>query len=1034
MSIHDSAGDSATVASSATVGQPPLTLTPVPITADAATALNNVTVATFTDAGIAGAGASGPASQYTSQFTASIDWGDGTAATVGTITFNSTTGVFSIQGSHTYATTGNYSINVTLTPQTISVSLIDSSDPTGLTKAPSAEFIEQLNPSTANQTIPISILGLPTVATTSGNFALTVSAQSPSESRLHLSVNGEYLVLAGYNSTVASTSDQGYLDPPSQVYRVIGTINGESAVNTTTALSDASYLDNFRGAVSVNGTSFYTYGSADNLYGQDQTSTGFARYVGSAGSVTTSTAVTNVDYDNNGLEIFNNTLYDAIRSPKTGSDLSGIYVIGTPGTLPTTANQTSTLFIQVPQTNPFEVNDGNKTTSPYDFWMTDLSSNPNSVNGVNVAYIADGMSGIARYDYNGTSWNFSYYISSTGTFDPSTYTVGANGQLSIASPYSANNLPPVDTSLAGGVTGLTGEIVNGQVELFAVTGGVGYGSIKNAAPANKVIEVTDTGINSTYTTLATAGSNAEYRGVSLSPWAAVSSSAQVTVVSVTNPGTQNSTVDQAVSLPIQASGLPTGATWSYAATGLPAGLAINTSTGIISGKITGNPSVYSVLVSASNGQGNSATQTFSWKVSALGTLTTLTAAPQGGAVLFTATVSANPALAAPVGSVTFKIDGVAQSTTNLVNGVASFTVTSLSPGPHTITAVFNGSTDFLTSTASLTQGASTLLTTPLVVSYFAIGAGDGTSPQVNVYNVKTDALVASFYAFDPGFGGGVNVAVADVNGDGPPDIICAAGASGGPQVVVIDGTKLNQVQTNGEIASSAILKSFDAFAAGFQGGVTVAAGDVDADGRADIVCGAGAGGGPQVTVWSGKTFALLDSFYALASTFTGGIRVAAGDVDGDGFADVITAAGPGGLAQVSVFSGNGLRLLESFYAFANFGGGAYVAAGDMNGDGRADIVVGEGPSGEQRISAFNGLDGSPLFSFLDPRLSANPSGGLTTGIRVSAAPVNGHPVILATSGTGSPPLVDILNAQTQGLLDEFFAFNSSFLGGVYLGS
>ena len=86
--------------------------------------------------------------------------------------------------------------------------------------------------------------------------------------------------------------------------------------------------------------------------------------------------------------------------------------------------------------------------------------------------------------------------------------------------------------------------------------------------------------------------------------------------------------------------------------------------------------------------------------------------------------------------------------------------------------------------------------------------------------------------------------------------------------------------------------------------------------------------------------------YALPSNFAGGLFVAAGDVNGDGIADVIVGAGTGGWPQVTVFSGKDFSLLKSFYAMPpGFAGGVRVAAGDMNGDGKADIVVGAGGCG-----------------------------------------------------------------------------------------
>jgi hypothetical protein len=84
----------------------------------------------------------------------------------------------------------------------------------------------------------------------------------------------------------------------------------------------------------------------------------------------------------------------------------------------------------------------------------------------------------------------------------------------------------------------------------------------------------------------------------------------VSTLSVTNPGTQAYLPGSTVSLPIQASGLPTGDTFAFSATGLPGGLSINASTGVISGALTAAVNSYSVTVKASDGHGASASQTF----------------------------------------------------------------------------------------------------------------------------------------------------------------------------------------------------------------------------------------------------------------------------------------------------------------------------------------------------------------------------------------------------------------------------------------
>ena len=160
---------------------------------------------------------------------------------------------------------------------------------------------------------------------------------------------------------------------------------------------------------------------------------------------------------------------------------------------------------------------------------------------------------------------------------------------------------------------------------------------------------------------------------------------------------------------------------------------------------------------------------------------------------------------------------------------------------------------------------------------FATGAGPGHEPIVNVYDAGTGALIGSFEAYAPRFKGGVNVAVADINGDSVPDIITGPGAGGGPDVRVFDGT------------TGAVIREFYAYDPAFAGGVSVAAGlwaDKPAPGMGvlsfvepTIITGAGPGGGPHVKVFNAISLDVLRSFYAYDPRFAGGVRVANGDFD-----------------------------------------------------------------------------------------------------------------------------------------------------------
>ncbi len=232
-----------------------------------------------------------------------------------------------------------------------------------------------------------------------------------------------------------------------------------------------------------------------------------------------------------------------------------------------------------------------------------------------------------------------------------------------------------------------------------------------------------------------------------------------------------------------------------------------------------------------------------------------------------------------------------------------------------------------------------------LVKDLVVAAGPGGGPHVKVFDGVTFAEVRNFFAYDAIFRGGVSVSAGDVTGDGVHDIFRGAGAGGGPHVKVFDG------------ATGAIIRNFFAYDSAFRGGVSVAAGDTNDDGFADIVTGAGAGGGPHIKVFDGQTNAVIRSFFAYAPSFTGGVSVAAGDIDGDGSLDIITGAGAGGGPHVKVFNSATGNEQISFFAYdPSFTGGVSVAALDADNDGLTDIVTGAGAGGGPHVKVLGGDD------------------------------------------------------------------------------
>jgi VCBS repeat-containing protein len=297
----------------------------------------------------------------------------------------------------------------------------------------------------------------------------------------------------------------------------------------------------------------------------------------------------------------------------------------------------------------------------------------------------------------------------------------------------------------------------------------------------------------------------------------------------------------------------------------------------------------------------------------------------------------------------------------------------------------------------------------VVTQVNAVGQMSGS--LVTLYNAQTGAAIRSFDAF-PGYAGGVAVATGDVNDDGFEDVIVGAGAGApGGHVKVFDG------------ATGAELLSFMAFP-GYTGGVSVGAGDVNGDGKADVIVGAAGGSaGGHVKVYDGATGAQVRSFWAFPGT-TGGVSVAGGDVNGDGKADIVVgAAGNSGGGHVKVFDGSSGAEVRSLFAFPGYTGGVSVGAGDLNGDGFAEVAVGAATSSAGgHVKVFDGQTGAEAQSFW-----AFP--GFTGGVNVAV----GGGQLLVGAGPGTGPHAKVYDGATQSEVQSFWAFDPLFIGGVNVG-
>ena len=288
----------------------------------------------------------------------------------------------------------------------------------------------------------------------------------------------------------------------------------------------------------------------------------------------------------------------------------------------------------------------------------------------------------------------------------------------------------------------------------------------------------------------------------------------------------------------------------------------------------------------------------------------------------------------------------------------------------------------------------------------AVGPDDGGVPRVKVIDPVTGEDIAEIQAYEDAFRGGVRTALGDITGDGVNDLVIAPGVGGGPRIRIVDG------------ATGDTLRDFFVYEPTFTGGLYVALGDVTDDGRADIITGTGNGGGPRVRVLDGADLGrtVLRDFLAYEGTFRGGVLVAAGDIDGDGKDDVITGTGVGGGPRVLVFAGDDGRTLRNFFAYEDgFRGGVLVGAGDVDGDGRDDVLTGTGPGGGPRVLAFAGRDGRGLAAFLAD------DGSFRGGVGVGAGDVNGdgRDDILSRTRRGNAINLLVVDAATGAALRQF---------------
>jgi hypothetical protein len=230
-------------------------------------------------------------------------------------------------------------------------------------------------------------------------------------------------------------------------------------------------------------------------------------------------------------------------------------------------------------------------------------------------------------------------------------------------------------------------------------------------------------------------------------------------------------------------------------------------------------------------------------------------------------------------------------------------------------------------------------------------------------------------------GGGVRVAAGDVDGDGLDELVVGLDRGSSGWFAVIDDSahgyellRWQQVQWSAYNAAN--------------GEVWPAVGDLDGDGRAEIVVGLGPGGYGWYEVFDDAAggYAHLAwkqvTWPAYVSGPTSVVHPTIGNVDGNGASEIILGLGAGSSGWLQVVGGaaSGYShrswLQVAWPTYNNANGTTFPAAGDLDGDGRAEVVAGLGSGGGGWLQVFDDANGSyALVSWLRvawPAYNANP--------------------------------------------------------------
>lgn len=204
-----------------------------------------------------------------------------------------------------------------------------------------------------------------------------------------------------------------------------------------------------------------------------------------------------------------------------------------------------------------------------------------------------------------------------------------------------------------------------------------------------------------------------------------------------------------------------------------------------------------------------------------------------------------------------------------------------------------------------------------------------------LYTLDGKRTQNGFFASREDVPGGASVLVVDLDLDGQDDLV--VGHGGEVSVRFGNGKRL----------------SLRPFGTGYKKGISLAAGQTNRDRALEIVAAPREEMEAKVVIINTQG-TVVREWLAYRPEFKGGAHVAIGDLDGDGLNEIVTGPGRGGGPHIRFFRTDGTTWMGGFFAFeAGESGGAHVAVGDLDGNGRAELLVGSGAGTQPRLRVYD---------------------------------------------------------------------------------